>query len=258
MPGGVIVVLSTVKMLRVLIADGHTPTRASLRCALDQDARFQICAEMDNAAGAVAAAVRNSPDVCVLDVKLPGGGLSAAWEIGGRLPRSKLVMLAMSATDGDLLAALRAGAEGYLLKTANWSRLPDVLAGVCAGEAVVDPPFVRQLLRHFRAREPRWRRPVSPVSVDGQPSALPGEPTVAHLTSREWEVLELLSEGLSTADIARILVISRSAVRVHVAAIVRKLHVPDRAAAVEILRRPEPSRDLRRGGLRDAVTAGAA
>jgi DNA-binding NarL/FixJ family response regulator len=231
--------LSTFKILRVLIADGHAPTRASLRSVIGDDARFQICAETNNAAGAVAAAVRNSPDVCVLDVKLPGGGLPAAWEIGARLPRAKLVMLTMSAAESDLFAALRAGAEGYLLKTANWSRLPNVLVSVCAGEAVVDPPFVAGLLRQFRAREPRWRRPVSLVSVGGRSPEPTAEPAEAHLTSREWEVLGLLSEGLSTADIARIMVISPSAVRVHIAAIVRKLHVSDRAAAVEILRRTE-------------------
>ena len=226
-------------MLRVLIADGHAPTRASLRSAIGADARFQICAETDNAAGAVAAAVRNSPDVCLLDVKLPGGGLPAAWEIGARLPRAKLVMLTMSAAESDLFGALRAGAEGYLLKTANWGRLPNLLVSVCAGEAVVDPPFVARLLRQFRTREPRWRRPVNLVSAGRPSSEFVHEPAEAHLTSREWEVLGLLSEGLSTADIARILVISPGAVRVHIAAIVRKLHVRDRAAAVEFLRRTE-------------------
>lgn len=238
-PGGEVITLSTNKVLRVLIADGHAPTRAALRRVIGQDARFQICADINNAAGAVAAAVRYSPDVCLLDVKLPGGGLSAAWEIGARLPRAKLVMLAMSAVESDLFAAVRAGAEGYLLKTANWSRLPNVMVSVCAGEAVVDPPFVAGLLRHFRAREPRWRRPVNLISAGRQPSALTGEPAEARLTSREWEVLELLSQRLSTADIARMLVISPSAVRVHIAAVVRKLGVPDRAAAIEILRQPE-------------------
>lgn len=236
----------TTKTLRVLIADGHTATRASLRCALVEDARFSICAEIDNAAGAVAAAVRERPDVCVLDVKLPGGGVSAAWEIGARLPRAKLVMLTMSAEDSDLFAALRAGAQGYLLKTAAFDHMPDVLAGVCAGEAAVDPPFVARLLRHFRTREPRRRQPVAGVlgpAGNVAPSlGLAPAPRHAHLTSREWEVLDLLAEGLSTAEISRSLTISCSAVRVHIAAIVHKLGVPDRAAAVEILRQPEAGR----------------
>lgn len=236
----------TTRMLTVLIADGYAPTRESLRRAISEDDRFEICAEIGDAAGAVAAAVRDRPDVCVLDAKLPGGGLSAAWEISARLPRVKLVMLTRSAEDCELLAAVRAGAEGLLLKTAEFDHLPNVLAGVCAGEAAVDPAFVTRLLKHFRAREPRWRRPLGPSAAGPRPSG-PGPvpvpvPPQAHLTSREWEVLELLSEGLSTADISRSLIITRSAVRVHIAAVVRKLGVSDRAAAVEILRRPRPDR----------------
>jgi len=231
----------TTKTFRVLIADGHAATRTALRHALIEDARFEVCAEIGNAAGAVAAAMRERPDVCVLDVKLPGGGLSAAWEIGARLPRARLVMLTMSDADGDLFAAVRAGAEGYLLKTADFGCVPDLLAGVCAGEAAVDPVFVTRLLRHFRTREPRWRRPVGPAAAGPRPAGADSAPD-ARLTSREWEVLHLLSEGLTTAQIAGSLTISSSAVRVHIAAIVRKLGVPDRAAAVEILRRPGQAR----------------
>jgi DNA-binding NarL/FixJ family response regulator len=232
----------TIKKLRVLVADGHEPTRISLRRVLIADGRFEVCAETGDAAGAVAAAVRERPDVCVLDLKLPGGGLSAAWEISARLGRVKLVMLTMSDADGDLFAALRVGAEGYLLKTAAFNRLPDLIAGVCAGEAAVDPAFVARLLRHFRTREPRWRQQVGLAAAGTRPAGPDAGAPGARLTSREWEVLELLSEGLSTAQIADSLVITRSAVRVHVAAIVRKLGVPDRAAAVEILRQPQPDR----------------
>jgi DNA-binding NarL/FixJ family response regulator len=232
----------TTKTFRVLIADGYAATRISVRRVLIEDARFEVCAESGNAAGAVAAAVRERPDVCVLDVELPGGGLSAAWEIGGRLPQAKLVMLTVSDADGDLFAALRAGAEGYLLKTAEFSHLPDLLAGVCAGEAAVDPVFVARLIRHFRTREPRWRQPVDRVAAGPRRAGSDSTPPGARLTSREWEVLQLLSEELSTAQIAGSLMISSSAVRVHIAAAVRKLGVPDRAAAVEILRRHGPDR----------------
>jgi len=185
----------------------------------------------------VAAAVRERPDICVLDVELPGGGLSAAWEISARLPRTKLVMLTESDAEGYLFGALRAGADGYLLKTAEFSHLPGLLARVCAGEAAIEPAFVARLLRHFRTREPRWRRPVGPVAARPRPEGPDYPPPEARLTSREWEVLQLLSEGLSTAQIAGILTITPSAVRAHISAIVRKLGVPDRAAAVEILRR---------------------
>jgi DNA-binding NarL/FixJ family response regulator len=211
------------RLVRVLIADDHAPTREDVRKALDVDERFEVCAETTDAPGAVQAAVRERPDVCLLDVSMPGGGLSAAWEIAARLPRTKIVMLTVSGEDADLFAALRAGAEGYLLKTMSFSQLPDALDAVCSGEAAVSPSLVARVLKRFRAREPRWRQPLDHEL---------GE----RLTSREWEVLELLAEGCSTAEIASGLVITASAVRAHITGVVRKLNVPDRAAAVELFR----------------------
>jgi DNA-binding NarL/FixJ family response regulator len=211
------------KPVRVLVADDHAPTRADVRRALEADGGFHVCADMADAAGAVQAAVRERPDICLLDVKMPGSGLSAAWEITGRLPRTKIVMLTVSGEDADLFAALRAGAAGYLLKTMDFAGLPGLLNGVCAGEAAIPSALVTRLLGRFRAREPRWRRPLDHGYAE-------------RLTSREWEVLELLAQGHSTAQIASTLVITASAVRVHITAIVRKLRVPDRAAAVELFR----------------------
>lgn len=211
-------------LFRVLIADDHALTRADVRQVLDADERFEICADTADAPGAVQAAVRERPDLCLLDVRMPGGGLSAAWEIAARLPRTKIVMLTVSSEDADLFAALRAGAEGYLLKTMNFTRLPDALDGVCSGEAAMPRMLVARLFKRFRTREPRWRQPLDHGSAEC-------------LTSRQWEVLELLAQGCSTAEIANGLVITSSAVRAHITAIVRKLRVPDRAAAVELFRR---------------------
>jgi DNA-binding NarL/FixJ family response regulator len=218
--------------IRILIAEHDAAARRELRRAVETDRGLEVCAEAADAAGAVSAAVRLRPDIAVLDVRLPGGGVAATWEIGGRLPRSKIVMLAGSAEDGELFAALRAGAEGYLLKTSGFVNVPSALHGVWAGEAAVDPAFVARLLRHLRGREPRWR---SPVAAAGRLPAQAGAGD-ARLTSREWEVLDLLAGGLSTAAISRELAITASAVRVHIAGAVRKLGVPDRAAAVASLR----------------------
>lgn len=225
-------------LIRILIAERDAATRNGLRRAIEADCGFEVCAEAADAAGAVSAALRERPDVSVLDARLPGGGVAATWEIGGRLPRSKIVVLAGSPEDGELLSVLRAGADGYLLKTADFANVPSALRGVWAGEAVVDPAFVARLLRHLRGREPRWRSPVGAVrGLPAQPGPreAPG-PRDARLTSREWEILDLLAGGLSTAAISRELTISASAVRVHIAGAVRKLGVPDRAAAVEVLR----------------------
>ena len=215
---------SLASRLRVLIADDHAPTRQDVRRALEGDERFSICGTAANAAEAVQAAVRNRPDVCVLDIRMPGSGLAAAWEIAARLPRAKIVMLTVSEEETDLFAALRAGARGYLLKTMNFERLPDALDGVCSGEAAIHPVLVACMAERFQRREPRWRRPIL------------GESAQRRLTSREWEVLELLAQERSTMEIARRLGLSTSAVRAHISSIVRKLHVKDRAAAAELFR----------------------
>ena len=213
------------KPLRVLIADDHPPTREDVRRAIEGDQRLDVCASAADAAEAVQAAVRERPDICLLDIRMPGSGLAAAWEIKARLPKAKIVMLTVSDEDNDLFAALRAGADGYLLKTMNLRRLPDALAGVCSGEAAIQRTLVARVLERFHGREPRWRQPAG------------GGAAGQRLTSREWEVLELVAQGRSTAEIARRLVLSASAVRVHVAAIVRKLDVNDRSAAAELFRR---------------------
>ena len=100
------------KPLRVLVADDHAPTRDDVRRALDADGRFNICCEVADAAEAVQAAVRKQPDICLLDIRMPGSGLAAAWEIAARLPQAKIVMLTVSDEDTDLFTALRAGADG--------------------------------------------------------------------------------------------------------------------------------------------------
>jgi DNA-binding NarL/FixJ family response regulator len=212
------------QMLRVLMADDHAPTREDVRRVLDGDERFMVCAEEADAAGAVQAALRERPDVCLLDLRMPGGGIATVWEIAARLPRAKIVILTVSDDDTDLFAALGAGVDGYLLKTMDLNRLPDALNGVCSGEAAIPRALVARVIERFHRREPRWRQPVDAGSG-------------RRLTSREWEVLELLAQGRSTAEIAERLVLSASAVRVHVASIVRKLGVPSRAAAVELFHR---------------------
>jgi DNA-binding NarL/FixJ family response regulator len=211
--------------LRVLIADDHPPTRDDVRRALDGNEDFVVCAVAANAVQAVQAAVRKRPDVCLLDIRMPGGGVAAAWEISARLPQVKIVMLTVSDDDADLFAALRAGADGYLLKTMNLKRLPDALAGVCSGEAAMQRTLVARVLDRFHGQEPRWRHSVG------------SEPVGRRLTSREWEVLELLAQGRSTAEIAHRLVISTSVVRVHIASIVHKLEVADRLAVIQLFRR---------------------
>jgi DNA-binding NarL/FixJ family response regulator len=212
---------SSQAMIRVLIADDHVPTREDLQEILESDGRFVVCATASDAARAVQASVRMRPDVCLLDINMPGGGLAAAWEIGARVPSTKIVILTVSEAEEHLFAALRAGACGYLLKNMNRDRIAYALVDVFNGEAAFPKKLVARMADTFRDRGPRWR------SV----AARPGEES---LTTREWQVLELMLEGLSTSQIADRLVMKPGSVRTHVSRILHKLHVPDRERAMQL------------------------
>jgi DNA-binding NarL/FixJ family response regulator len=205
------------------VADDHPALRASVRRALEEHG-FDVCVEAANAADSVAAAERERPDVCVLDVHMPGDGIAAAAEIAARFPEIAVVMLTVSDSDDHLFAALRAGAQGYLLKDMDPDRLPLALEGVLAGEAALPRALVARVLDEFQARRRRKR-------------LLPGG-RGATLTDREWETLELLAAGLSTAETAERLLVAPVTVRRHAASIVKKLDVPDRSSLLRLLREP--------------------
>lgn len=205
--------------LRVLIADDHAPTRDDVRRALTQ-AGMVVCAEASDAAHAVQKALETRPDICLLDVRMPGGGVAAAWEIAARLPTTKVVMLTVSVEDGDLFRALRAGAVSYLVKDIDLGVLPLALRDVAEGRAAIPPELVARMVTQFHSNDPRFR--TTEVGTDFGP----------RLTSREWDVLAGLAEGLSTRDIARRLQLKPSGVRAHISAVVQKLGVRDRHEAV--------------------------
>lgn len=202
--------------IRVLIADDHTATRADLREAVERDERFTVVAEATDGAAAVQAALRERPDLCLVDIRILGSGIAATREITARLPGTKVVMMTVSLDDDDLFKALRAGAIGYLLKDIDPARLPHALNDAVEGGAPISRRLVTRLVAEFRDHGPRRRPVVSEPGYD--------------LTSREWEVLGLLREGMSTAQIAARLFVSRATVRSHVAGVLRKLGLPDRKA----------------------------
>jgi DNA-binding NarL/FixJ family response regulator len=171
----------------------------------------------------VAAAEAHRPALCLLDITMPGNGIAAAAQIIARVPETAVVMLTVSRNDDDLLEALRAGASGYLLKDTDPARLASALHGVLAGEAVLSPALVGRVIDELRGPEQRGRR---------RPR---GARRGAELTAREWEVLELLRYGLSTAQIATRLAISQVTVRRHVGRMLKALQVSDREAAVRLL-----------------------
>jgi two-component system nitrate/nitrite response regulator NarL len=209
--------------VRVLIADHDRASRAGVRMSLSGHG-FEICGEADTANAAVDVAGREVPDVCLIEADLPGGGVAAAERVFSAVPQTAVVMLSASADDERLLAAVRAGARGYLLKDMDPTRLPMALCGVLAGEAALPRALMARVLEELRAIEHgRHARELSRLGVE--------------LTVRERQVLELLERGLGTAEIGTLLSISAVTVRRHVAEVLRKLGAPDRESAIRILRK---------------------
>jgi len=208
----------------VVMADDHAPIRGQIREALEADGCV-VCGEGATADEAVELAMEHRPDVVLLDIHMPGNGVQAAVRISRRLPDMPIVMLTQSQDDDDLFDSLRAGASGYLLKDRDPAELPGALRGVLAGEAAMDPGLVTRILQEFRA--PARRRFVLKPAV------------ASKLTAREYEIMELLGGGLTTAEVAQRLYLSPTTVRVHVSTVLRKLRVRDRHSAFTLLRGEE-------------------
>jgi DNA-binding NarL/FixJ family response regulator len=206
---------------RVVIADDHTRIRGRVGAALEADG-WVVCGEGATADEAIALATEHRPDVALLDIHMPDSGIRAAQVITSTLPETAVVMLTQSSADADLFDSLRAGARGYLLKGGDPGELGSALRGVLAGEAAMDARLVARILDEFRApAKPRFRR---------------GSPAASRLSAREWEVMELLADGLSTDGVAQRLFLSPTTVRVHVSSVLRKLRVKDRESAFRLLR----------------------
>lgn len=213
--------MSGTNPVRVVMADDHPPIRGRIRAALEHGG-CAVLAEGASADDAIALALEHRPDVALLDIHMPGSGIRAAQEISRLLPETAVVMLTQSEEDDDLFDSLRAGASGYLLKSGDPGSLAESLRGVLAGEAAMAPRLVARIMDEFRA--PTRRR------------SLRRSPAAGRLSAREWEVMELLGQGLPTEAVAARLFLSPTTVRVHVSTVLRKLRVKDRESAFRVLR----------------------
>jgi DNA-binding NarL/FixJ family response regulator len=203
----------------VLIAAERLPTRVGLRLALEPEAR---CTEAADAESAVDAAVRDCPDVCLLGLDAAGQGLRVASEIATRVPSAAVILLTSRLDEEEFMAAMRAGATGYLTQTLDPGRLPHVVRGALRGEPAVPRKFVSRLLEELRTREHRRS-----VVLDGKGRV--------SLTAREWEVVDLLLRSATTSEIAEELGVAPVTVRRHLGSVERKLGVRSRAQVVELL-----------------------
>jgi DNA-binding NarL/FixJ family response regulator len=197
-----------------------------VRAALESEGSFEVIGDVGSGDAAVERCLQLKPDVALLDINMPGNGIAAAAQIAQQLPETAIVMLTVSRDDADLFDALRAGASGYLLKDTDPVRLPQALKGVLEGEAALPRTLVARVIDEFRDRGRRKR-------------LMFAKRRGVELTSREWEVLELLHQKLSTAEIAERLFVSQVTVRSHIAAILKKLRVESREEALKLLEERE-------------------
>jgi NarL family two-component system response regulator LiaR len=204
---------------RVIVADDDAPLRVAIRSALQQ-AGLVVIAEASNGRDAIDLAVHFRPDVVLMDVIMIGmDGVAATRAIAARAPEVRVVLLTTSDDEELGILGLRAGASGHLTKGLPMDELVAAVRRAAAGEPVLAPAVAHRLIERLRAL-PDGGLGVRPVRSD--------------LTSREWEVLDLLCAGLSVDDISDRLVLSRDTVRTHVKRILRKLGVHSQAAAIEM------------------------
>ena len=208
--------------LRVLVADDQVGVRAGIKRAIEPHG-LQVVAEASRADDAVRLSAEHRPDVCIIAVDLPGNGVEVTRLIKQALPDTKIVLMARTARDEDLLEALRAGADGYLLMSTGASRLAHAIRGVTQGEAALPRTMTARLILEFRERGMRRRVLVHPGQAE------------VELTGREFEVFQRLRQHEGTAQIASRLGISQVTVRRHVASVLHKLGAPNRRRAIEML-----------------------
>jgi DNA-binding NarL/FixJ family response regulator len=197
---------------RILIADDHPMVRRGLRMVLDAEPDLEVIAEAGDGAEAVELALSDEIDLAVLDVAMPRlTGLQAAAELKKRRPELRTLMLSMYDSEQYFFEALKAGASGYVLKSAADHDLVEACRAAMRGEPFLYPAAVAALIRDYLDRASRGE-------------AVPADP----LTPRELEIVKLVAEGYSTDEIASTLVISKKTVEHHRSHILEKLGMRDR------------------------------
>jgi len=201
-------------VIRVLLADDQALVRGGFRLILEAEPDIKVVAEAADGEQAVAGALETRPDLVLMDIRMPVlDGIGAAKRLLPRLDGTRVVMLTTFDLDDYVVDAFRAGASGFLLKTAPPAQLVAAIRTVHAGDGLLAPASTRRL-----------------IEQSAQPAA-PG-PEVGTLTAREHDVLRLLGRGLSNAEIAAQLVVEPSTVKSHVASLLAKLGLRDRVQAV--------------------------
>ena len=213
--------------VRLMIVDDHTLFRRGLVALLTQDGRFEVLHEAGDAGEAMRCLVREKPDLILLDNHLPGvRGVDAIAGFKEVAPDIRILMLTVSEDEHDLSAALKAGADGYLLKTIASEDLSESILKTFRGESVVSPAMTTKLVAAFRNQGDASKAVTAPGKASRPPADRPVG--LAQMSPREMEILTLIARGASNKVIARDLEIAETTVKIHVQHILRKLNLNSR------------------------------
>jgi DNA-binding NarL/FixJ family response regulator len=205
-------------VIRVAIADDHPTVRSGLKALLASVEGIEVIGESADGAAAVELALRERPEVVVMDIRMPGqDGIEATRQLAAAAPDVAVLILTMLEDDESVFAAMRAGARGYVLKGAEQEEIVGAIHAVSRGEAIFGPGVAQRVLQLFGSESPAKPFP--------------------SLTAREREILDLMAAGASNGEIARKLFISPKTVSNNVSYILGKLQVADRSKAIVRARR---------------------
>lgn len=214
-------------MIRILIVDDHPIFRQGLAFTLGEDENMIVCGQGGSAEEAIALANALLPDVALIDLSMPGGGLTAVRAIRSAHPQIRQAVLTASETSDDVMAALRAGALGYIVKGLSAQTLIEAVKEVAAGQGYIAPALAARILSEMSLE--RATSTETLVSEDGK--------TLSQLTPREGQVLEMVAAGLSNKEIALRGDMQEKTVKHHMTRILQKLQVRNRTEAAMMLRK---------------------
>jgi two-component system nitrate/nitrite response regulator NarL len=214
------------KPISLFVVDDHTLFRRGLIALLSQDERLRVMGEAGDMGEALRGEGKEVPDLILLDNHLPGvRGVDGIRALKDAYPGTRILMLTVSEDEADLAAAMRAGADGYLLKTVESDQLCDSIVKVMAGESVISPEMMTKFVAAFRTESTL----LDPSSDGASPMPQAAQdPALESLSAREREILQLIARGDSNKLIARELDIAETTVKVHVQHIFRKLNLASR------------------------------
>jgi DNA-binding NarL/FixJ family response regulator len=213
--------------VRIVVADDHQIVRSGFAALLDTQPDFTVVGIADDGAEAVRVCRETSPDVVLMDVRMPGmDGIEATRLLTSADSGPHVLVLTTFDLDEYVYDALRAGASGFLLKDVTAERLFDAVRVIAEGEALLAPAITKRLISEFARQRPRPKDPKEPADL-----IQPGPP-FGTLTPRETEVLRLIAGGLSNPEIAKRLVVTEETVKTHVSRVLSKLGLRDRTQAV--------------------------